>query len=345
MRNSNTAMVMLAASVGLGACANLQTLNRESDMPGGGKAIHLDAQQRTILTRVDGTYCAEPSPDALASYAASLGLGISQPGQGAASLANALQSNAAGIGLRTQSITLMRDALYRVCEATANGVLGQVGATTMLARSQDLTAVVLAVEQLTGAVAAQQVALTSEAKANSAATLVENDKALEIAKENEKRKLEDLNSAIEKRDASEDKIGVSETDGLRGAVRVAEANATNLPNGMDQAIADTKSTNAQAALKMEEKKLEDLNDDVELKTDLHEAAEQTLAAVTVLKDAAVSNAFASARGEAQFGATPAQAKNLDAAATKEIAEAVTEMVNHVLDKNYTLDSCTAMITL
>ena len=119
-----------------------------------------------------GQYCAEPSPDGLASFAASLGSGIGAPSGEALSAALGGGSNASSIGLRTQPITLMRDALFRMCEAYSNNQLDEAEVLTLLGRSHDLTAVTLAVEQLTGAVAAEQVALTTatESSATAAAT-------------------------------------------------------------------------------------------------------------------------------------------------------------------------------
>lgn len=158
-----SSLVML--SVGLVGCANFNT-DRSTEIPakskdgtdgGSGKLVHLDAQQRVVITNGLGSICAEPSPDALAAYASAVGLGGSVPGKGAASIAQALQSTAGSIGLRTQSITLMRDALYRLCEAYSNKVVSPIMMPTLLARSLDLTAVIVAIEQLTGAVAASQV--------------------------------------------------------------------------------------------------------------------------------------------------------------------------------------------
>lgn len=181
---------MLLGVLGMTACADLQTVGRTTRLPllvdannskvEPGVAIHLDAQQRLVLARGE-KYCAEPSPDALAAYASSLGFGVSAPGQGAASLAQALQSSAGSIGLRTQSITLMRDALYRMCEAANNGDLNRLEVAMFLRRSQDLTAAVLAIEQLTGAVVAQQVILTGNANAAAAASLLSNQAAVEEA--------------------------------------------------------------------------------------------------------------------------------------------------------------------
>ena len=133
-----------------------------------GKAIHLDSQQRLLVVNAMGKYCAEPSPDAMAAFAAAAGIDASAPTQDAVSAAGSMSSAAASIGLRTQSITLMRDALYRMCEAYGNRMLNQPQVMTLLSRSQDLTAVILATEQLTGAVVAQQAALSDTASAGAA---------------------------------------------------------------------------------------------------------------------------------------------------------------------------------
>jgi len=131
-----------------------------------GKAIHLDIQQRLLVVNAMGKYCAEPSPDAMAAFAAAAGIDASAPTQDAVDAAGSMSSSAASIGLRTQSITLMRDALYRMCEAYGNEMLSKSQVMTLLSRSQDLTAVILATEQLTGAVVAQQAALSGTASAD-----------------------------------------------------------------------------------------------------------------------------------------------------------------------------------
>lgn len=165
-------------------CANMHTVGRTTQIPEtGGVAIHLDAQQRLVVASAEA-YCAEPSPDALSSYAASLGLGVSTPSNEAVSVTQALQSSTGSIGLRTQSITLMRDALYRMCEASRNNKLENWEVAAFLRRSQDLTAVVLAIEQLTGPLIANQILLKSDARAAANATLLSNQDALNQAEEN-----------------------------------------------------------------------------------------------------------------------------------------------------------------
>ena len=192
------AIGIIAPVIALGACenvANRSTIDRTTLFPqsagdaesekkatkedGDAVAIHLDAQQRLVLATAQG-YCAEPSPDALSAYVATLGVGATTPSkaEAAVSFANALQGSAASIGLRTQSITLMRDALYRMCEAANNGNLNEIHVARFLRRSQDLTAVILAVEQLTGAVAASQVILTPESSADASANLTAHQQLL-----------------------------------------------------------------------------------------------------------------------------------------------------------------------
>ena len=217
---------ILASAIALTGCANLMSIQqttytpafpkkttKETKIEGGstiektvessgkyGKAIHLDAKQRLVLVNSLGQYCAEPSPDALVAYAASLGIGVTDPNKMGGSVGQALQSSAASIGLRTQSITLMRDALYRICEAHLNGSIDEAQATLMLRRSQDLTAVIVAVEQLTGAIAANQVILNQASGANASAVMYSNQKIIEDLRgdiEDLKKEIADLESSIQ----------------------------------------------------------------------------------------------------------------------------------------------------
>lgn len=185
----------------LAGCANLQTVGRSSTLPNNGVAVHLDAIQRVVLTRPssgsdlsgaaqgnpDSRYptllaCAEPSPDAIQAYASSFGLGVATPSQQSVSIAQALAASAGSIGLRTQSITLMRDALYRICELYFNGAISRNAAVQLLERSQDLSLGILAIEQLTGAVQAQQVMLNTTSTASAAALINDTQKELDKAK-------------------------------------------------------------------------------------------------------------------------------------------------------------------
>lgn len=90
-------------------------------------------EQRNII-------CAEPSPDALSSIAATLdargsfervtGTGASSEAQLA--LQRTMTETAQALGERTQVIQLLRDTLYRACEAFANGALDEFGYSLIL---------------------------------------------------------------------------------------------------------------------------------------------------------------------------------------------------------------------
>ncbi|UQV44434.1 hypothetical protein KIV45_21805 [Janthinobacterium lividum] len=151
-----------SALLALSACANLNTIHRTTDLPDDGKAIHLDAAQRVIHVTKDGKACAEPTPDALQSYASAFG-GTLSAGPDGASISNALRANAASVGLHSQSITLMRQQLFNICEYAQNKWLNDADVMLLMERSQDLTLGILAIEQLTGAVVARQPVLSDHA--------------------------------------------------------------------------------------------------------------------------------------------------------------------------------------
>lgn len=134
----------------LAGCGNLNSIHRPLHTASGTGAL-IDAKRRAIIvsqrtdvvevTRTPAATpmkdalpryvaCAEPSPDAMSAYAAEFAaeLALSPLGTDgtnrSAAVKGALQEAAAFIGMRTPSIQLLRDAMYRVCEAYANGAIG-----------------------------------------------------------------------------------------------------------------------------------------------------------------------------------------------------------------------------
>lgn len=136
--------------------------------------------------------CSEPSPDALTALAASLS-GESKTG---VNIAAAYSENVASIGLRTQSIQLLRDQLYSICQAYANQGLSSYTYQTLLAKNQQNTIALMAIEQLTGVLKAPNVKLTTTADSFSSSlvkkqqqiTEVESDLSVIEDKESEKAK-------------------------------------------------------------------------------------------------------------------------------------------------------------
>lgn len=176
------------AAVGfLAACADMTHFNQSRIGPGEEiRVTYVDAKQRAIIAKVrevettekvqqytkngkdtqkttqsvkyKHAVCAEPSPDALSAIAASQGILISKADFEAA-LNNAVSESASSIGLRTQSIQLMRDSMYRLCEAKLSGTISDASYETLIRRFQSSMVAVLAIEQLTGVVKAAPVIL------------------------------------------------------------------------------------------------------------------------------------------------------------------------------------------
>jgi hypothetical protein len=120
--------------------------------------------------------CAEPSPDAVSALAASLGANVSakvpflQGGQTLtpeAQLAfqHAVAEQVAYVGVRNSTIQLLRDGLYRACEAYMNGAIGDFGYSLILANYGRLMVALLTAEGLTRPQFTGATILTSQANA------------------------------------------------------------------------------------------------------------------------------------------------------------------------------------
>lgn len=122
-----------------------------------GESVTIDASQRAIIvtnSEADGRrlVCAEPSPDALTAFAGEVAAKASiDNADVAAELSGALRETAASIGVRTATIQLMRDLLYRACEARLNGLFTAKNEAMLVATRVDNVIIGLhAIDRLTG---------------------------------------------------------------------------------------------------------------------------------------------------------------------------------------------------
>ncbi len=337
-RWANRAAIIFGALSILAGCANLSTINRSTPLDSR-KAIHLDIQQRLLIANDIGHYCAEPSPDALAAFAAAAGIGASTPAEGALSASGSLGTSAASIGLRTQSITLMRDALYRMCEAYGNGMLSRPQVMALLSRSQDLTAIILATEQLTGAIVAHQAALTGTASADATSLMAATAELLEAALEAQARAQTRLERALARKADAETKLQLAQDE-----LAAAQSDRSANPND------DEAGRRAKLRLANAQRELETANRQIALAEEIRALREKTLESasdrVESLKSAQDS-AAAAAAASASSGATltgGGDRSRLNDQSTQAIASAVSSMVNNVLNKSYVLDYCMAIIS-
>lgn len=123
--------------------------------------------------------CPEPSPDALKTFALS---GTASKGDIAA-LSAAYQQSGANIGLRTQSIQLLRDQLFAYCQAYANGAITAEMYQMYMTRNQRNAVAILAIEQLTGVIKSPDVVLTSQSSTADSKYLLDQAALIKDAKE------------------------------------------------------------------------------------------------------------------------------------------------------------------
>jgi hypothetical protein len=226
------------------SCARLTSIYRSENVPTDKPHIvSIDVKQRALLTspnrqegaKVDLRFCAEPPPDVFTALAASLGAeasvskGTAADTAMAAKLATSLSENASTIE-RSQTVNILREAMYRNCERYLSGAIEESEFIIQAARDQQMIVQVLAIEQITGAARAQATALTTIAK--SAASGV-TDTGLEILAGAKK----DLDT---KRGASDKAMAAAVALPPAGACGQSPIDTATLPAGTTAAQADAK---------------------------------------------------------------------------------------------------------
>jgi len=318
----------------LSGCANIATLSRRTELPfeayedkfgtkhtgNNGIAIHLDAKQRLVYAKQFGAICAEPSPDALSAVSSALSLAAKSKDGKTGTVSNSFTEAVANIGLRTQSIQLMRDALYRVCEAYYSRALNSAQLDELHKRYQDVLVGLLAIEQLTGAVAAKQAILTGAANSDVSLHLNNVKALLDIAIKDEADSKIALDSAIEIKTTIESKITETET-----SLKAATA-GSDIENSLKE------------RLKKEQNELKIAMLRVEFAQKSSEKAVETRKRTEERHGALLQKASTTASTSGQFS-DAVQKKSLSAEATGEIAAAVTEIVKTIVKKKRISDKC------
>lgn len=243
-------------------CANMNSIYRTFDISKGESSM-VDIRQRAVLVAPNKTVtetfdengkstgktsfekgmvvCAEPSPDAMASLAYELAAKGGIPEKASGELAFAMHDSAAFTGIRTQSIQLLRDFGYRLCESHLSGAISSSQYDLLMRRFQKNTVALLAIEQLTGTVKSPSIVLTSSGKAEATKSLAEQrterekigDRVSDLEKQNEitKKKREVAKAA---------KVDTAELD---GQIADLDGKITRLKSDrdvIDDAIANTK---------------------------------------------------------------------------------------------------------
>lgn len=310
-----TAIVLSASG-----CAWLTTYNNEVDLnfsseKDKGKAVFVDAKQRAVIQKSWGAVCAEPSPDALASLALSASSTLKLNDAEKAQLAAALSESAGSIGLRTQSIQLMRDALYRVCEMYFSRGFNSNDVYALHQKYQDTMLAVLAVEQLTGAITPSPVSLSGEAQSKATQNI---RMMLDQLAANRDRKLEE-----------------------KEAVAAAEESKSAAEKALEEAKKQHGEDSEEAASAAEE--LSSANDQLDTKKKSLEDTEKLISILEESKDAYFGESSSSSSATAEV--TVISNRNyIDSDTAEAIAGAIQDIVKTTSEKNYLVETCIGQIS-
>lgn len=215
----------------------------------------------------------------------------------------------------------MRDALYRICEAGHNRQLNSRDAVQLLERSQDLTLGVLAIEQLTGAVAARQAIVHGNANAEASNNVTATQAQLDTAQATEASKKKAADDAQKKLDGDKTKL-----DAAKAVNPPTDASKKDVTDLTKQVETDT--TDLKAA------------------QDNYTKAQEATEAVKKNLNSAIQSAKATATGGGEFSdaITPASNTiNKDTAVA--VSGAVTNIVTAILNKGHLTDACISFLSL
>lgn len=321
----------LSAAFALAGCANLNSINH-SFRPDNGDALMVDAKQRAIYT-VTKQYddkswkavCAEPSPDALSALSASGALDATVM-QKALGVTFGSQEGAASIGLRTQTITTLRDAMYRLCEGYASNALDEIGFARLQRRYQNIMLGLLSIEQLTGAVVANQAMINGSVSSRLGQSLAQVTEYVQKARDAASATKAALEGATATAKTADDELKKADAN-FKAAKTAANGDETVQAVKDAKAVLDAKKTAADDAGGAKAKVAAK---DVSAKAELASLED-------LRKD--LDRASQSASTVGSFQTAGVRPQTMDSASITKVAETVKDIVTLIVDKDFTRETC------
>ena len=114
-----------AVLLSLSGCVGPPYIHETASL-GSASTLTMDASKRSILVNGKGGVCAEPAPDATAIIVTEIAANLvaKRIGQGGGGSMNPLnQASVIEIFQRSQGIQVLRESMYRLCEAYINGAM------------------------------------------------------------------------------------------------------------------------------------------------------------------------------------------------------------------------------
>ena len=244
--------------------------------------------------------------------------------------------------MRTQTVAIMRDALYRICEAYNNGLLTEATVANLLSRSQDLTVAILAIDQLTSVVDSVKGRSVTGGAALLSGRLATHAELLLPARGTEAARRDALNRATEAWAAAASRYA----DAAKAAHEAKAAHDKALEGDKDskqEKTQELKELLDQAASRRDDAQKRAVESETAVATakqDLSVAEGVTATLETAYKGAlstTVTDAMEADRVQAT--GSPEFASQV----TKEIADAVQSIVRQVFGKDYLVEACSALL--
>jgi predicted nucleic acid-binding Zn-ribbon protein len=306
-------------------------------------SVSIDVKQRVVFSQGRSEFdkngqkvgtaivvCAEPSPDALTVLGASGGLSVNSAAGKVGNASLAYAESGASIGLRTQSIQLLRDAMYRLCEGYAAGAVSESDFAAMQRRYQSTMMGLIAIEQLTGPIVAAQTMLTSSASSQSGASA--GDAAVDAAQTKFDLATEATLRAQTEYETSQATLETTQSEIKSTNQKLAAEKSKKDP---DQATIDAMTERLVTLASQEKAQQRDLADKKRRLDDANLKREEARSALAGAK----AKVAASAGGTGRLGDVAGATRDSNVA----FAEAVREIVSEI-NRSYSRDGCLTLLT-
>lgn len=332
---------MVGACLSLNGCAYLTNYTQPINLRDG--SVSIDVKQRVVFSqgrtefdksgqrvRTNTVVCAEPSPDALTVLGASGGLSVNGGAGKVGNASLAFAESGASIGLRTQSIQLLRDAMYRLCEGYAAGAVSDSDFAAMQRRYQSTMMGLIAIEQLTGPIVAAQAMLTSSAASQTGASAGNN------AVDSAQTKF-DLATEASFRAQTEYETSQTALEGTRSEVRTTSLKlaAEKGKKEPDQATVDSMNERLATLATQEKTQQNDLADKKRRLDDARLKREEARSDLASAK----AKVAASAGGTGRLGDIAGATRDSNIAFSEAVRDIVTE-----INRSYSRDGCLTLMT-
>jgi hypothetical protein len=236
MRTVLRAGLVTVAVVALAGCSN-SIASRDLGF-GEGKAVLTQAEWRAITDRPVGegsehgrirprrVTCAEPSPDVAKAFSSSFNVGTSIVARGlpsgitpevALAISRSQAEALAQLGERLATIQLLRDGLFRACEAFANGAISDTTYAVILSRYDDTMITMLLGEFAAGAFGRTLAALGTESSGKASSQIDVSSK-----QERSRQAEEKLKTSEERRNQVNSDLDKAATSAPANDPKVAE---------------------------------------------------------------------------------------------------------------------------